>query len=177
MVLLYGVSTVAACKADSISLCLAGIHDLLCEAHVWGFMGKYNHHDGAAPGSCASCDRPPCSPVAAIVTQVSRATVTLPAPPPLAPEAVDDTYPQAPTGDTVVTAANGILKNDNVPCGPDATITVVTPPAHGTLTAIARKQQSRRRAEGSFTYKPTGPALMDDSFVYEVNCNGLVGIL
>lgn len=85
--------------------------------------------------------------------------------------AVDDTYPLAATGDTVIPAASGILANDNVPCGSAATITVVTPPAHGTLTAIARS--AKRRAEGSFTYKPTG-APVADSFVYEVDCNGLM---
>ena len=83
------------------------------------------------------------------------------------PVAVPDQYTQAPTGDTVVPAAAGILANDTVPCGSAATVRVVTPPAHGTVTSIAN--------DGSYTYSPDDPLFpVDDSFVYELNCNGLV---
>lgn len=80
------------------------------------------------------------------------------------PVAVNDRYPQTPGGPTSV-PGSGILKNDSVPCGSSVTVAVVSPPAHGTLTAIGD--------DGSFTYQPTG-AQVDDQYTYEITCNGLV---
>ena len=76
-----------------------------------------------------------------------------------APEAVDDTYPQEPTGPTTVTVP--VTQNDTVPCGADAVVTVVTPPSHGTLMW---------QANNAFTYTPTVPGTpnKDDMFQYQV---------
>lgn len=98
------------------------------------------------------------------------------------PLAVDDTYPLTPGGDTTVLPADGILNNDNVPCGSAVTIRVVTPPTHGTLTApparrVAFRKQARRRGMegGGFTYRPKDVAnIVDDSYQYEIRCGDQV---
>lgn len=80
------------------------------------------------------------------------------------PVAVDDTFTQKVGAPTQVYAP-GMLKNDDVPCGDQATIKVVTPPQHGSITAIAD--------DGSFTYTPGSPQ-ESEQIVYEVNCLGKV---
>lgn len=51
-----------------------------------------------------------------------------------------------------------------VPCGSKATIRVVNDPKDGDVAV---------KDDGSFSYVPRDPQRAD-SFVYEVNCNGLV---
>lgn len=80
------------------------------------------------------------------------------------PVAVDDTYGQAKSGDTVITTTNSILKNDSVPCGSEAKVTLVQGPSHGTILSITN--------QGAFTYRPAPPSPLDDMFVYSVDCNG-----
>lgn len=80
------------------------------------------------------------------------------------PVAVDDLYPQSPGQPTQVPSGKGILQNDTVPCGSKVTVEVTSPPAHGTITAIAD--------DGSFEYTPTG-VQVDDQFSYEITCDGL----
>lgn len=97
------------------------------------------------------------------------------------PLAVDDTYPLTPGGDTTVAPADGILMNDNVPCGTAVSIRVVTAPKHGTLTSPpARRGSFRKPARrgmegGGFTYKPNDLAnIVDDSYQYEIRCGDQV---
>ena len=80
------------------------------------------------------------------------------------PVAVDDTFPQELSGPTVVPAP-GMLDNDEVPCGAQATIKLISGPTKGSVAL---------NNDGSFTYTPKGsPA--DDQFVYQVTCYGKVG--
>lgn len=83
-----------------------------------------------------------------------------PAAPPIA---VDDSF-QQPLDGPLDVPAKGILRNDSVPCGATAKVTLVSGPSHGTLDALG--------SDGSFSYMPDTPA-EDDEFVYEINCNGL----
>jgi hypothetical protein len=83
---------------------------------------------------------------------------------PSAPKAVNDAYPQDPLGVTEIPAQDGILGNDVVPCGEQATVKVVTNPRHGSVDV---------RDDGSFAYTP-GAVQKADSFQYVVICNGVV---
>jgi hypothetical protein len=81
------------------------------------------------------------------------------------PLAVDDTYGQAKSGDTVIGTTNSILKNDSIPCGSEAKVSLVQGPSHGTIVTITN--------QGAFTYRPNPPGVpLDDKFVYIVECNG-----
>lgn len=75
----------------------------------------------------------------------------------------DDVFAQDPSGVTVVPAP-GLLGNDEVPCGARATIRIAEQPRYGTVTLNGNR--------GAFTYESTGE-LQDDSFVYEVLCDGV----
>lgn len=92
------------------------------------------------------------------------------------PDAVDDTYPLVVNGPTTIPAATGVLLNDSVPCGDAVTIRVVIDPVNGTINSwSARKARLVGATKGGFTYTPDNLAApSDDSFVYEINCNGLV---
>jgi hypothetical protein len=81
--------------------------------------------------------------------------------------AVEDVYPQSTTGGTTyVPSTQSILKNDLVPCGKQASVRVVKQPSFGTVNLAQ---------DGSFSYTSTAsPAPKDDSWVYELECNGLV---
>ena len=60
-----------------------------------------------------------------------------------------------------------MLTNDTVPCGALAVLTVTSQPAHGTVVL---------NRNGGFQYTPSVPGQrLDDSFKYEINCNGQVG--
>lgn len=85
------------------------------------------------------------------------------------PVAVDNTYGQAKSGDTIIPTSRGILGNDSVPCGANAKVTLKQGPSQGTILAISDT--------GSFTYRPStfpDPPTKDDFFVYTVDCGGLV---
>lgn len=83
------------------------------------------------------------------------------------PVGVDDIYPQAPTGPTVVPAGPGILKNDTVPCGSLVEIEVVSLPIYGTIKRISE--------DGAFTYEPTGTPT-NDHFRYRISCGELSSV-
>lgn len=80
------------------------------------------------------------------------------------PLATPKTFPQAKTGPTTVPAP-GALTGDSVPCGSAATIRVVSGPSAGSVVLSQN---------GSFVYTPVASPGANDSFVYEINCNGLV---
>ena len=80
------------------------------------------------------------------------------------PVARDDAFPQTLGGPTAVPPP-GLLGNDSVPCGPEVKIKLVNPPQFGTVTI---------NRNGGLVYTP-GAQQRDDSLVYEINCNGLVG--
>ena len=73
------------------------------------------------------------------------------------PVAVNDTYAAAEGTTLIVPAASGVLANDTDANGLPLTPSVVTQPAHGTLTL---------NADGSFTYIPTAGDFGPDSFTY-----------
>ncbi|WP_165065993.1 Ig-like domain-containing protein [Paludisphaera rhizosphaerae] len=75
------------------------------------------------------------------------------------PVAGDDAYSFRP-GSTLVVAAPGLIANDKDPDGQAITASLVTPPAHGSLTL---------NANGSFTYTPTTGWSGPDSFTYRAN--------
>ncbi len=75
-----------------------------------------------------------------------------------APTAKADTYSVA-NATTLNAAAPGLLGNDTDPNGGSLTATVVTQPAHGTLSV---------NADGSFTYTPAADFSGVDSFAYRV---------
>jgi VCBS repeat-containing protein len=76
------------------------------------------------------------------------------------PEAVDDDYSTTMDTQLVVAAAEGLLVNDNDADGDSLTFTIVTQPAHGTLTT---------ETDGSFTYTPATGYHGADSFTYTLN--------
>jgi VCBS repeat-containing protein len=76
------------------------------------------------------------------------------------PSAKDDSYLAIKDVPLVVTAANGVLKNDNDVDGDPLTASKVTDPAHGTVTV---------NADGSFTYTPNAGYFGPDSFTYEAD--------
>lgn len=101
------------------------------------------------------------------------------------PLAVEDTFIQSRNGPTEAPHP-GILANDTLQCPSAVVVSVVEPPAHGTLDL---------RADGSFTYTPEAastpqllrhsqqdraqpPLPKADSFTYQVSCpaTGLVSI-
>ncbi len=73
------------------------------------------------------------------------------------PAAVNDTYTVSEDGTLTVTTANGVLKNDTDADKDKLTASIVTQPAHGTLTL---------NADGSFVYKPTVDYTGTDTFTY-----------
>ena len=77
------------------------------------------------------------------------------------PTAVNDTFTTNEDTPLNVAVANGVLKNDTDPNSSQTlTATVVTQPAHGTLTL---------NANGSFLYTPTANYNGPDSFAYRVS--------
>ena len=85
-----------------------------------------------------------------------------------APLAVDDTFPQPPSGPTTVPGP-GVLPNDTIPCGTAAKLSVTKQPRHGRV--------ERLLSSGGFTYDPYDPSGPNqaDYFTYQVECpNGLV---
>jgi VCBS repeat-containing protein len=81
------------------------------------------------------------------ITVVDNSTVT----------AVNDTYHINASTGVAVSAASGLLANDSDADGDPLTASLVTGPAHGTLTL---------NADGSFTYTPDGTFQGSDSFTY-----------
>jgi hypothetical protein len=73
-----------------------------------------------------------------------------------------DIIQQDPSGVTVVSPP-GILANDEIPCGTEANVTVVTPPRYGSVVLIAG---------GGFNYTSSIPP-KEDSWEYQVDCNGI----
>lgn len=81
-------------------------------------------------------------------------------PSPAAPEAMDDIYPQQPTGPTTVTVP--ITRNDTIPCSPQAVLSIKDGPLHGSVKLLP---------SGTIEYEPQLPAGMpnkDDQFTYQV---------
>ncbi|GAB2174637.1 cadherin-like domain-containing protein [Dongia sp. agr-C8] len=76
------------------------------------------------------------------------------------PVANNDSYLAIKDMPLVVTAANGVLKNDTDVDGDALTASKVTDPAHGTVTV---------NADGSFTYTPNAGYFGKDSFTYEAD--------
>jgi len=83
-----------------------------------------------------------------------------------APTAVNDAYSVVNGGTLTVTAANGVLKNDNDPEGAGLNAVKASNPAHGPLTL---------NADGSFTYTNDGSstAATTDSFTYTASDGSL----
>ena len=77
-----------------------------------------------------------------------------------APVAVADSYTVNVGGTLTTTATTGVLANDTDADGNTLTATVVTQPAHGTLTL---------NTNGTFTYTPTAGYRGTDSFTYKAN--------
>ena len=75
------------------------------------------------------------------------------------PAAVDDAY-SVQEGGTLIIAAPGVLANDTDAEGDTLTASLVSGPAHGTLTFAA---------DGSFTYVHDGTDTTQDSFTYKAN--------
>ena len=73
------------------------------------------------------------------------------------PVAVDDEY-ETPKDTPLVVPPPGILTNDSAPNGDALTVTILTDPAHGTITDFS--------ASGSFTYMPSAGYVGGDSFTY-----------
>lgn len=78
------------------------------------------------------------------------------------PVAEADAY-SVPEDGLLSVSAPGLLRNDSDPDGDPLTVqtTLVTAPAHGTLTSFS--------ADGSFTYRPFANFRGTDSFVYRVS--------
>jgi VCBS repeat-containing protein len=95
-------------------------------------------------------------------SNVATVTITV-TPVPDLPTAVADAYSVA-SGQTLNVAAPGVLENDSDPDGDSITATLVSGPAHGTLTLAA---------DGSFTYLPDAGFDGADSFVYRASDGGL----
>lgn len=82
------------------------------------------------------------------------------------PALTDDSFQQDPSGITYVPPP-GLLKNDDIPCGDKAKITLV--PGSGPKYGSVEMGEG-----GGFTYTSGNPA-KTDSFQYEVDCgDGLV---
>jgi len=88
-------------------------------------------------------------------SNVATATITVGS---SAPTAVDDSYAGAHDQTMTVSAANGVLANDTDPNGLTLTASVVTNPAHGSLSL---------NSDGSFAYTPNTDYLGSDSFTYQ----------
>jgi VCBS repeat-containing protein len=73
-----------------------------------------------------------------------------------------DAYSVNEDGTLTVDAATGVLANDGPQFGEALSASVVTGPAHGTLTLDA---------DGSFTYTPAANYFGGDSFVYRITSN------
>lgn len=87
-----------------------------------------------------------------------RRAVAHPSPNPIV---VEDDFYSVDTGETLVrTAAQGVLANDKEGHGKTLTATVVTPPAHGTLTLAP---------DGGFTYASAGAPGPVETFTYKAS--------
>ncbi|MFJ9769123.1 FG-GAP-like repeat-containing protein [Streptomyces erythrochromogenes] len=74
------------------------------------------------------------------------------------PTAANDAYGHVGADTSLVVAAPGVLGNDTDPDGNPLTASLVTGPAHGTLTL---------GPDGSFGYQPAGGYVGSDSFTYK----------
>lgn len=74
------------------------------------------------------------------------------------PAAANDSYQHVGADTSLVVGAPGVLGNDTDPDGNTLTASLVTGPAHGTLTL---------NPDGSFGYQPTGAYVGSDSFTYK----------
>ncbi|MFE5541092.1 FG-GAP-like repeat-containing protein [Streptomyces sp. NPDC056492] len=74
------------------------------------------------------------------------------------PAAVNDSYQHVGADTALVVGAPGVLGNDTDPDGNTLTASLVSGPAHGTLTL---------NPDGSFAYQPTGAYVGSDSFTYK----------
>ncbi|MFE4258382.1 FG-GAP-like repeat-containing protein [Streptomyces sp. NPDC056883] len=74
------------------------------------------------------------------------------------PTAANDSYNHVGADTPLVVGAPGVLGNDTDPDGNTLTASLVTGPAHGTLTL---------NADGSFTYQPESAYVGSDSFTYK----------
>ncbi|MER8185835.1 FG-GAP-like repeat-containing protein [Kitasatospora sp. NPDC094015] len=74
------------------------------------------------------------------------------------PTAANETYGHIGADTPLVVGAPGVLGNDADPDGNPLTASVVTGPAHGTLTL---------NPDGSFSYRPAGGYVGGDSFTYK----------
>ncbi|MFE2728710.1 FG-GAP-like repeat-containing protein [Kitasatospora sp. NPDC059327] len=74
------------------------------------------------------------------------------------PTAANDAYSHIGADTALVVGAPGVLGDDTDPDGNTLTASVVTGPAHGTLTLAP---------DGSFDYRPTGGYVGSDSFTYK----------
>ncbi|MEU2451137.1 FG-GAP-like repeat-containing protein [Streptomyces sp. NPDC012765] len=74
------------------------------------------------------------------------------------PTAANDSYGHVGADTPLVVGAPGVLGNDTDPDGSTLTASVVTGPAHGTLTL---------NTDGSFSYQPAGGYVGSDSFTYK----------
>jgi VCBS repeat-containing protein len=74
------------------------------------------------------------------------------------PQAKPDSYSVLRGQTLTVSAANGVLANDTDPTGKPLSASVVTNPAHGTLTLTT---------DGGFTYVNDGSSATSDSFTYK----------
>jgi VCBS repeat-containing protein len=77
-----------------------------------------------------------------------------------APVGVADTYSTPVSTALTIPVASGVLKNDTAAAGKTLTASVVTQPAHGTLTL---------NNDGSFTYTPTTAFTGTDTFTYKAS--------
>ncbi|MGV9266160.1 FG-GAP-like repeat-containing protein [Kitasatospora sp. NPDC003701] len=76
------------------------------------------------------------------------------------PTAANESYGQVGADTPLVIGAPGVLGNDTDPDGNPLTASVVTGPAHGTLTL---------NPDGSFSYQPAGAYVGSDSFTYQAS--------
>jgi VCBS repeat-containing protein len=76
------------------------------------------------------------------------------------PVAVADTYQTQEDVELIAGAGSGVLTNDTDPDGPASTATLLSAPAHGTLTLAA---------DGTFSYAPNANFNGGDSFTYQVD--------